>query len=387
MISLILRCALPQNASATQKRRIYGTVCGIAGITFNLLLFCAKLIVGTLSASIAVTADAFNNLSDATSSAVTLFGFLLASRRADREHPFGHGRIEYLSGIFISVLIIYVGIELLRSSAEKIFHPEETVFHPAVVIVLILSVCVKLYMAFYNRACGKQIHSETLTAACRDSLSDCISTLAVLAGATVSALTGLALDGYLGAAVSLLILYTGIRSVIDTASPLLGRAPDPKFVAEIERIVSENPETRGYHDLVVHDYGPAKVFVSLHMEVDGSRDIYELHDAVDSTEHRIAHELHCEAVIHMDPIDVHNPVIRVLYGQVHVLADEICPQAKIHDFRMVPGTTHTNLIFDLVLPAALFPKSREITDELRRRVRQLDGNYYAVIHAEISYAE
>lgn len=385
MISLLIRRFVPRDAEPAVIRRRYGYICGGAGIFFNLVLFLAKLIIGTASGSIAITADAFNNLSDATSSAVTLLGFLLASRKADSEHPFGHGRIEYVCGILISVVIIYVGITLLRSSVDKILHPEIFVFSPAVAIILVLSIAIKLYMAYYNRACSKKIQSATLRAAASDSLSDCISTGAVLLCALFCHFTGIQLDGYLGAVVSLLILWTGIRSVIETSSPLLGQAPDPDFVKKVEQIVRQNPETIGIHDLLIHDYGPSKVFVSLHMEVDGSHDLYVLHDAVDLTERRITAELGCEAVIHMDPIDVRNPVLRELFYQIQAKAKELCPASDIHDFRMVPGPTHTNLIFDLVLTPEDFPNRQSIMQALQQAVEEMEGNYFAVIKAEPSY--
>lgn len=385
MISLLSRFFIPRDADSATVRSRLGYLCGGTGIFLNLLLFLAKLLIGTVSGSIAITADAFNNLSDAGSSGVTLAGFFLSSRRADNEHPYGHGRIEYLCGIFISVLIIYVGAELLRSSVEKILHPEEFRFSVAVVIVLVLSIAVKLYMAFYNRTCGKKINSATLHAAASDSLSDCISTGAVLACSLFSYFTNIVIDGYIGIAISLLILWTGIRSVIETAGPLLGQAPDPELVNQIRNIVKKSPECRGIHDLIVHDYGPGHVFVSLHMEVDGSRDLYVLHDAVDLTEQQINAELGCETVIHMDPIDADNPILRDLYESVRAYVLTMCPGADIHDFRMVPGPTHTNLIFDLVLPPEQYPKRAEYTDRLRREIASREGNYRAVIKAEMSY--
>lgn len=385
MISLLLRRFLPENADIKTSRRIYGFVCGGTGIVLNLLLFAAKLFIGFISSSIAITADAFNNLTDAGSSVISLFGFILSGQKADKKHPFGHGRIEYIAGTLISAAIILVGFELLRSSVKKIFQPADFVFNRYVAIVLVISVIVKLYMAYYNRKCGKKIQSSSLLAVSSDSLSDSISTLAILISSVFMYFTDIHIDGYVGAAVSLLIIKTGISAVIDTSSPLLGGAPDPEFVKRVEEIVRENPETVGIHDLVVHDYGPDKIFVSLHMEVDGSGEIFALHDAVDLVERRISEELGCEAVIHMDPIDVYNPILKEIY---HALSEEclkISAGANIHDLRIVPGPTHTNIIFDLILPPEHFGRKEEACGILRECVHNINENYYAVITAETSY--
>lgn len=385
MVSFLLKHFLPPNADAKASRNIYGYVCGGVGIVLNLLLFGAKLFIGMISSSIAITADAFNNLTDAGSSVISLFGFILSGQKADSEHPFGHGRIEYIAGTFISAAIILVGGELLRSSADKILHPGEFVFNKFIVIVLLLSILVKLYMAYYNNSCGKKIHSSSLRAVASDSISDSISTLAILLSSVFMYYTDIPVDGYVGAAVSLLIIKTGISSVIETASPLLGGAPDPEFVKKVEEIVRENPETVGIHDLVVHDYGPNKIFVSLHMEVDGSREMFALHDAVDLVERRIAQELGCEAVIHMDPIDVNNPILKEIYARLCEKLEEICPEANVHDLRIVPGPTHTNVIFDLILPPVIYKRKDEITAELEKCVSRINKNYFAVITAEVSY--
>ena len=291
MVSYLIRRFTPHDADSAAARRMAGFICGVVGIFFNTLLFAAKLFAGLITGTISVVADAFHNLTDAASSAVATIGFLLSGRRADSEHPFGHGRIEYISGVFISVVIIFIGIELLRSSVRETFSPSDTVPSPFMIPILIASVAIKLYMATYNKSWGKKIGSSTLLAAAFDSLGDCGATAAVLISYIVDSYTGLSIDGYAGAVVSILIIKGGIDSVISTSSPLLGRAPDPGFVRAVESIVLENPETVGIHDLVVHDYGPGKIFVSLHMEVAGNKDVYELHDAVDITERRIAEEL------------------------------------------------------------------------------------------------
>lgn len=385
MISFLIRRFLPENADKKAVRTIYGYVCGGAGIFLNLLLFGLKLFIGIISSSIAITADAFNNLTDAGSSVISLFGFILSGQKADKEHPFGHGRIEYIAGIFISVVIIYVGIELLRSSIGKIINPDEFVFNKYVVIVLILSILVKLYMAYYNHHCGKKIQSSALLAVATDSVSDSVATGAILLSSVFMYFTGIQIDGYVGALVSLLIIKAGISAVIETSSPLLGGTPDREFVKRVEELVRENPETVGIHDLVVHDYGPNKLFVSLHMEVDGSKEIFVLHDAADLVEKRISEELGCEAVIHMDPIDVNNPILKEIYAVLQKRLAIVCPEGNVHDLRIVPGPTHTNVIFDLLIPAERYFAKEKISAELEKCIGEFDENYYAVITTEMSY--
>lgn len=385
MVSFLIRRFLPENASPEKQRKTYGYICGSVGIFLNLLLFAVKLFIGMLSSSISITADAFNNLTDVGSSAVSLFGFILAGQKADREHPFGHGRIEYVAGAFISLAIIFVGVELLRSSFNKILHPTEFMFNKYLVIALVVSILVKLYMAHYNHAAGKRISSAALRAVAADSVSDSIATLAILISAIFMHFTGYNIDGYVGLLVSLLIIKTGITTVMETVSPLLGGAPDREFVKKVEKIVRENPETVGIHDLVVHDYGPSKVFVSLHMEVDGRKDMFSLHDAVDLVESRIREELGCEAVIHMDPLDVNNPIIKEIYAVLLEECRKMSDRANIHDLRIVPGPTHTNIIFDLLLPAEDFPKKDTVCHHLEECIHAMNENYFAVITAETSY--
>lgn len=387
MIDLIARFFLKNGSTAAQKRTVYGYVCGIVGIILNLFLFAAKLTIGTVSGSISITADAFNNFSDAGSSIITVFGFILSGRKADKDHPFGHGRIEYICGILVSVIIIIVGGELFLSSAEKIFAPSDVTFSIALCIVLAISVLVKFYMYFYNSRCGKKIGSETLKAVASDSIGDCIATLAVLVCSVISHFTNVNLDAYVGAVVSVLIIRAGIVSVMETASPLLGRVPDSEFVDNITNIVNASPYTRGIHDLVVHDYGPGKRFVSLHMEVDGSGNMFELHDEVDSVEKRIAEELGCEVVIHMDPIDINNPVISELSVLLKNAAHEKHAGIHVHDLRMVPGPTHTNVIFDVAIPADLFGERDDIEKMLAKTVKEYNKNFFSVINSELSYTE
>ena len=385
MISLLIKKFIKEDMCTKDIRRTYGIVCGSAGIFFNFLLFLAKLTAGSVSGSISIIADAFNNLSDAFSSAATLFSFTFSSRSADREHPFGHGRAEYITGIFVSFAIIFVGIELLRSSVKKIITPGELLFNRYIVIVLLSSIIVKLYMAYYNGSCGKKIGSPMLHAVKLDSFSDCIATFAVLLSSVFTHFTNIYIDGYVGAAMSLFIIRMGIKSVTDTANPLLGTAPSKSFVEKIEKIVRANPETIGFHDLVVHNYGPDKVFVSLHMEVDGSRDMLFLHDAVDLTEREISEKLGCEAIIHLDPLDVNNPTLKLLYDHISSEARKINSAITIHDMRMVTLPTHTNIMFDAVLPPEIFNRRFEIEEALFKACHQVDESYFAIIKTETSY--
>ncbi|MBQ8808139.1 MAG: cation transporter [Clostridia bacterium] len=385
MVFLLLKHFLPEDADSQKSRNIYGYVCSAVGIVLNLISFSLKLIIGIVSASISIIADAFNNLSDAGASLISLFGFVLSGQKPDSKHPFGHGRIEYIAGTFISAAIILMGGELLKSSIEKILNPAEFVFNKYLVIVLVISILIKLYMAYYNSVCAKKINSASLKAVAKDSISDSISTAAILFSSVFMYFTDIYIDGYVGAVISILIIRTGILSVIDTSSPLLGGTPDREFVKKVEEIVRQNPETIGIHDLVVHDYGPNKVFVSLHMEVDGRGEIFALHDAVDLVEKRISQELKCEAVIHMDPIDVENPVLKEIYALLTNECEKISDKANIHDIRMVPGPTHTNIIFDLILPPELYYKKDELCHTLEECVHNMNDSYFAVITAETSY--
>ncbi len=371
--------------SPSALRQAYGQLCGAVGIGLNLLLFAGKLFAGTISGSIAITADAFNNLSDAGSSVVTLLGFRLAGRKPDPEHPFGHGRMEYISGLAVAGLILLMGVELGKSSLKKILSPEEIVSSPLVLAILAVSVAVKLYMFYYNRSIGKKIKSAAMSATATDSLSDAVSTTAVLIATLVGQLTGLNIDGWVGLLVALFILFSAYKAAKETLSPLLGQTPDPEFVDRIEQIVLSYPEVLNVHDLIVHDYGPGRMMISLHAEVSADGDLLQLHDVIDNAEHRLKKELGCMAVIHMDPIitnDAHTDALRMAVAEKVKTID---PRLTIHDFRTVSGPTHTNLIFDVVVPYDV----KLTADEVRRRigalVKELDENYFAVVQVDNSY--
>ncbi|MBQ2739603.1 MAG: cation transporter [Oscillibacter sp.] len=367
------------------KRTAYGTLCSVLGIVLNLLLFAFKFLAGLLSSSIAITADAFNNLSDAGSSLVTLFGFRLASQKPDPDHPFGHGRIEYLSGLAVSLMILLMGFELGKSSLDKILHPAPVDSSPVVVLILCVSIAVKLYMSFYNRAVGKKIGSAAMEATAADSLGDSIATTAVLIATLVAHFTGLMIDGWCGAVVACFIFYAGFNAAKDTIDPLLGTPPSKEFVDSIDAIVMSYPDVLGIHDLIVHDYGPGRCMLSLHAEVDAGGDILVLHDEIDNIERHLQSSLNCHAVIHMDPVVTDDREVFETKQTVVRLVHEIDPSIHLHDFRMVTGPTHINVIFDVVVPFDYALSDEELTHRIQTRVRAMDGNYFAVVTVDKSY--
>ncbi len=389
MIRLLSRRLIPdrENVSSPAVRRAYGTLCGAVGIVLNILLFAGKLFAGQLSGSIAVTADAFNNLSDAGSSAVTLLGFRLAGRKPDTDHPFGHGRIEYISGLVVAGLILLMGVELAKSSFDKILHPQEVTFSLPAIIIMAASVCVKLYMFLYNRSIGHMLRSAAMEATAMDSFSDAVATTAVLLAMLIGRWTGLAVDGYVGMIVAVFILLSAYKAAKETLSPLLGQAPDPELVKEIRDTALSGDIVQGIHDLVVHDYGPGRMMISLHAEVPAHGDIMAMHDEIDNIEKELMEKLHCHAVIHMDPIVTDDEQINALRTQVAELVKQVDPALTIHDFRVVRGTTHDNLIFDAVLPFSSGKTVSEAAQEIRGLVRGIDDRYRAVVTVEHSYID
>lgn len=375
----------PEDTDDERVRYTYGRLAGAAGLTANVLLFAAKLAIGALSGSVAILADAFNNLSDAGSSLITLLGFKLAGQRPDPAHPFGHGRIEYLSGLLVSGLIVVMGLQLLQSSVQKLFTPEPVEFSVVSVCILAVSVAVKLYMCFYNRRIGARISSAAMKATAADSLSDCVATGVVLLSLLVYRFTGVDLDAYCGLAVALFILAAGVRSAKETISPLLGQKPDPELVKRIESIVLSYAQVTGLHDLVVHDYGPGRLMISLHAEVSATADIRETHDAIDNIERRLADELGCTAVIHMDPVDVGDERTLALKAQVTAVLADMDARLSLHDFRVVTGPTHTNVIFDLVVPYDVRESDAQLVQAVRERIETADGTLFAVINVDRAY--
>lgn len=376
-----------ENVHDPSVRRAYGTLCSVYGIFLNLLLFAGKYIAGALAHSVSIVADAFNNLSDAGSSIITLLGFVIAGKKPDTEHPFGHGRVEYLAGLILSALIITMGIELGRSSIEKIINPApiEAGILPAA--ILLASILVKVYMCLYNRATAKKINSAAMEATAKDSLSDSISTLVVLLAMAASYVFDINIDGWAGLAVAVLIIFTGYGALKDTLSPLLGKAPEPELVDTIEKIVMSHPEICGIHDLIVNDYGPGRLVISLHAEVNGAGNIFELHDAIDRAEVELKEELGCVATIHMDPIEADNTEVAQHRQAVSdLIREKISPKMSIHDFRMVPGPTHTNLIFDVVVPPDYPEKDEAVAAQIRELVHNTWDEHYAVITVDRAYA-
>ena len=316
---------------------------------------------------------------------VTLLGFQLAGQKPDTHHPFGHGRMEYLSGLVVSMLILLMGVELGKSSLEKILHPEEVDFSPLIVGILCVSIAVKLYMFLYNKRIGKKLGSTAMEATAMDSLSDCVATTAVLAATLVGHFTGLRIDGWCGILVACFILWSGIGAARDTLDPLLGTPPTAEFVGRIRDLVMAHKGIIGIHDLIVHDYGPGRVMISLHAEVSASENVLELHDEIDNVENELREKLGCEAVIHMDPIVTDDGITEETRERVADLIHCIDDDINIHDFRMVSGPTHTNLIFDAVVPFGFRLSDEEVERKIKTAVRALDGNYYAVVKVERSY--
>lgn len=368
-----------------KKRQIYGTVSSVIGIMLNVCLFLGKYIAGVISGSIAIMADAVNNLSDAGSSFITLIGFRFAGKKPDVDHPFGHGRFEYISGFVVSMAIIMMGFELVKSSVSKILHPADIDMGMVSVIILVVSILVKLYMAYFNRRIGKKINSSAMKATSVDSLSDACATFVVLVSMIVIRISGLNIDGYVGVLVSLFIFYAGYNAAKDTIDPLLGKNPDPEFVESIKNIVMSHDNVVGIHDMVVHDYGPGRVMVSLHAEVPGDGDIFELHDAIDHIERELTEELGCSAVIHMDPIETNNEIVKALKAKINEGVILLIEGASIHDFRMVQGPTHTNVIFDVVVPYSVKYSDEEVREKVCRMVQLIDNTYFAVINIDRLY--
>lgn len=388
MVNFLIRRLIPHSDQTGDPavREAYGTLAGCVGICLNVLLFIGKFVAGSIVGSIAVTADAFNNLSDAGSSLITLFGFRLAGKRPHSDHPFGHGRIEYVAGLIVSLLIILMGVTLARESLDKMLHPQDVTFSLLSAGILAASILVKLYMFSYNRALSKKLNSSTLKATATDSLSDAFATLAVLISMIISHLTGLRIDGYAGILVALMILWGGFGAARDTISPLLGTAPDPEFVKKIQSIVRSCPVVTGMHDLVIHDYGAGRRMISLHAEVPANGDILATHDAIDLVERRLHDELNCHAVIHMDPVETDNAAVNAVRQRVlEALHAQMDSAVSIHDFRMVTGPTHTNLIFDLLLPM-----DSPLTEEAAKKqaeaiVSALDPHYNAILTIDKGY--
>ncbi|MBO4685590.1 MAG: cation transporter [Lachnospiraceae bacterium] len=384
MITLLSRIFLRGERSEEQTRSAYGKLCGIVGIFLNLLLFAGKFFAGLLSGSIAVTADAFNNLSDAGSSVVSLVSFRISEQKPDAKHPYGHGRIEYIAGLIISAVIIIMAYELIKDSVGKIINPEETEWSGVGLVILIASILVKSYMAFYNARLGKRYDTAALRATAIDSLSDCVATTVVLLCTVLSHIFGWKIDGYAGVLVGGFILLAGIRAAKEVINPLLGEPPEKEYVDSIEQLVlAFDPAILGVHDLMVHDYGPGRRVISLHAEVPAEGNILELHDIIDNLEHRLCTDLGCIATIHMDPVVTGDPRVDELRYAVTDILASIDERITMHDFRVVFGPSHTNLIFDIVLPFDYPTSEEDVVADIDSRVKsKLGPTHFTVIQVD-----
>ena len=382
MTQLLLRLFVKnrENTQDPAVRSAVGSLSGVVGILCNLLLFCLKLLVGTLAASVSITADAMNNLSDATSSILTLLGFKLAEKPADEDHPYGHARFEYLSGLAVAVMIIVIGFELGKSSVEKILNPTAVEFTFATCVVLLGSIAVKMWLAFFNNKLGKMINASALEATAADSRNDCIATAAVLLAALVEAVTDWKIDGWMGLAVAVFILFSGWNLAKDTISPLLGEAASRELQEQIVGFIGTDPKVLGYHDLMVHDYGPGKRFASLHVEMDKDEDPLACHEIIDDLERECFRQYGIHLVIHYDPVVTNDPELERMRALVTAILKVKDERLSIHDFRMVPGAGHTNLIFDVELPLNLRGQEKAIQAALEAALNDLgEGTYYTVI--------
>ena len=387
MIQLIVRTFVKnyKDVENHHVREAYGKLAGIVGIISNIILFIIKFTVGILFKSISVTADAVNNLSDAGSSIITLIGFKLSGKPADAKHPYGHARMEYITGLVVSFIIILLGVELTKTSFDKVLHPEESVFSYLTIFVLIISVLMKLWQGMFNKKVGKTIHSTAIEATAADSINDVVATSAVLLSTIIAKWTGIHLDGYMGVLVAVFILVSGVKMIGETINPLLGMAPDQEMVDHINQKIMSYDTVLGIHDLVVHNYGPQRSFASVHVEVPASQDILISHDIIDNIERDFAKDMDIHLVVHLDPIVTDDETTNLLKAQVKHIVKDISPDLSIHDFRAVIGVSHTNLIFDVCVPFSVKMSDAEITGMISRKVKEIDPTYYTVIVVDRSY--
>ncbi len=387
MAHFFIRLFIPdhQNTESSVVRGRYGRFAGIVGIVSNVILFALKFLAGLFFHSISVMADAVNNLSDAASSVVMLIGFKIAGKPADEKHPYGHARMEYIAGLVISFAIILLGLQLIRSSVDKILHPAPQVFSWLTVGVLLLSVLVKLWLCLFHRKIARLIGSTTVDASAADNRNDVFSTTAVLISVIVAACTDWNPDGYIGVAVALFIIVSGVKLVGETINPLLGMAPDPALVKRISSKITEYDGVLGLHDLVVHNYGSGRCFASVHVEMSAQQDILISHDTIDNIERDFMRQMGIHLVIHLDPVVPEDDELRAVHCRVNEIVKEISPELSTHDFRAVCGATHTNLIFDVTAPYSVRLSDEELICAISDRVREMEGNFYAVIVIDRSY--
>lgn len=387
MSELLLRLFIKNynDTRSPEVRKSYGILSGTVGIVLNIVLCIGKFIVGALSNSIAITADAFNNLSDAGSSVVTLFGFKLSSKKPDKDHPFGHGRYEYISALIVSFIVLIMGFELITSSVDKIRNPEDVTFSIPTLTVLLLSIGGKIWLALFNRKLGKKIDSPALSAVVTDSIGDTVATTASLLSIVITHFTTINIDGYIGIIVACFVLYAGYGILKDTISPLLGEPPDKEIVNQLVEYITSYDDVMGIHDLVLHNYGANSIFGTVHVEVSIDSDIVQIHDTIDCIEQEVFERLGIHLVIHLDPLVFNDEKVNGLRSMVVGIVTDIDERLKIHDFRVVDGPTHTNMIFDLVVPYDFRYTNSEITEIVKSRVSEIDSSYYVVMLVETDY--
>lgn len=390
MVTILINLLIQnkEDVKNPKVRQQYGMICGLVGIALNILLFVGKFAAGAISHSISITADAFNNLSDAGSSCVTLVGFKMAGAKPDVGHPFGHGRIEYIAGLIVSGAILLMAVELVRTSIDKVLHPQPVEFKALTAVVLLASILVKIYMAYYNYRIGKKLSSAAMRATATDSLGDTCATTVVLVSAIIGEAFHIQIDGYCGILVGLFIFYAGVSAAKETLDPLLGQAPEETLVRQIEEIVLSHEEICGIHDLLVHDYGPGRLMISLHAEVPAEGDILELHDVIDNTEVELRRKLNCDAVIHMDPVVTEDKHILYLKENIEEIIKKIDPVISMHDFRVVAGPTHTNLIFDIVVPYDYRISDEGFVGQIQEcAAKKLGEGHFVVVQVDKAYCK
>ena len=374
-----------ENVNEQRVRESYGITASITGIILNTLLSIGKILTGIIFNSISVTADGVNNLSDGASSVITLIGFKISSKPADKDHPFGHARMEYLTGLILGIAVILVGVELIKSSFDKIMNPTKTIFSIEMIVVLIVSVLIKLWISLFYKKLGDKISSATLKASSTDSRNDVISTIVVILSLLVSKATGYEVDGYVGIIVALFILYSGYDILRDILNPLLGEMPDKEFIESIENKILSYDGIVNIHDLVVHNYGPNRYFASVHAEVDSKEDIMKSHDLIDNIERDFAREFDISLVIHLDPVITDDEEINELRSMTDKIVKSIDERLTMHDFRVVKGETHTNLIFDVVVPVDYDIKSSKLVSMIEKEIQNKDETYFAVVTVDKNY--
>lgn len=387
MIQFLVQKFIPnwQDTKNPSVRERYGVLAATVGILSNLLLFLIKILAGLLAGSISIIADAVNNLSDAGSSVITMLAFKISGKPADPKHPYGHARMEYISGMAVSFIIIFLGLQLMGSSFDKILHPQAISLSALTYLILIISVLVKLWQGIFNRKLGKQIASESLQATASDSLNDVIATSAVLISAVFYHFTQIPIDGWIGLLVAGFITFSGIKLVIETGNPLLGEAPDPEFIQKLGNSIMGYEGVIGMHDLQVHSYGPGQVFATVHAEVPANVDILVSHDIIDNIEREVGADLGINLVIHMDPVVTDNEQINLLREQIAQIVKSVDTDLSMHDFRAVSGPSHTNLVFDVVVPPGFEMDDERVTQVISEKAKKL-GNYFCVITIDRNYA-